>query len=280
VRVIKYFFVIFLIVVVTGCASTTAAERSAQRESAGGSAASVASSTRPAKVYTKKVAYTEVDGKAVEGYLSQPADNPGNLSGLIVIHEWWGLSDNVLTDSRLIAAEGYVVLTVDLFDGESSAMPGVAMQLTDNFSENPGAAQANLLAAYEYLDTVVQAPKIGALGWGLGGQWSLETALLLPDTLDAVVMYYGAVVTDELRLSSLQMPILGIFAEKDPLVPAATVVAFDAALEALDKNAELTIYPGTLHGFANPSSLGYNPEAANAAWVQSIAFLKAQLDAQ
>jgi len=125
---------------------------------------------------------------------------------------------------------------------------------------------------------VERAPRIGTLGWCLGGRWSLRAALILPDQVDATVIYYGTVKVDEAELAKLRMPILGFFGSKDRVVPVATVTAFEATLQRLGKNADIHIYEGAEHAFANPSGTAYDPQAAEDAWHLTTAFLKEYLD--
>ena len=74
-------------------------------------------------VITEAIAYGELEGQNLRGYLSMPADTTGPLPGLIVIHEWWGLNDNIKKTAERLAAEGYVTLAVDLYDGKVAAVP-------------------------------------------------------------------------------------------------------------------------------------------------------------
>jgi carboxymethylenebutenolidase len=219
-----------------------------------------------------------VDGQPVEGHLSWPADSePGELPALIAIHEWWGLNDNLRKTSERLAAEGYLVLAVDLYRGATAETPKQAMQLMQKLNTDIIGGEDNLVAAYEYLSTTMGAEEIGIVGWCLGGRWSLQGSLRMPDEIDAMVMYYGAVTDDKEKLATLDMPILGHFASKDPVVPPETVVAFRDALAALDKDANVYIYPDTKHGFSNPSGLGYNAEAAGLAWTRTVAFFNQNL---
>ena len=237
-----------------------------------------AATTRPvADVTGKTVSYGTVGGVPVEGYLVRPKQARGRLPGLIVIHEWWGLNDNVRDEAGRLAAEGYVVLAVDLYGGRLATQPPAAMKLSQELTANPGPAEENLRAAYKYLDKVERAPRIGTLGWCLGGRWSLRAALILPDQVDATVIYYGTVKVDEAELAKLRMPILGLFGSKDRVVPVATVTAFEATLQRLGKNADIHIYEGAEHAFANPSGTAYDPQAAEDAWRLTTAFLKEYL---
>jgi len=233
----------------------------------------------PAKrVNSREAVYTRVDGESVSGWLSWPAGREtAGLPAVIVIHEWWGLNDNIRQTAERLAAEGYITLAVDLYHGKIAETPKDAMKLMQQLTDAQDAGRENLAAAYDYLQDVMGAAKIGSVGWCLGGRWSLQTALRLPAELDAMVMYYGAVVTDKAELDPLQMPMLGHFASTDPIVPQNTVDAFTAALDELGKDAEVHIYPDTKHGFSNPSGMAYNAEAAELAWQRTTAFLAEHL---
>ena len=241
--------------------------------------ATPAATTAPARpVDSREVIYTSANGESVTGWLSWPADSvPGDLPGLIVIHEWWGLNDNIRQKSERLAGEGYVTLAVDLYSGALAKVPKEAMQLMQVLNNDAAAGGDNLAAAYDYLANVVQADKIGVVGWCLGGQWSLRASLRMPDSLDATVIYYGNVTDDKDELATLQMPILGLFAAKDPVVPLPSVLAFRDALTELGKPADIQIYPDAQHGFANPSGMAYDPEAAADAWQRTTAFLARHL---
>jgi len=101
----------------------------------------------------------------------------------------------------------------------------------------------------------------------------LNAALLFPDDLDAAVIYYGQVTDNHERLRPLNVPILGVFGENDRGVTLETVRQFEAAMEYLDKDFEIEIYPGVGHGFADPGASTYNAEAAEQAWTRAVEFL-------
>jgi carboxymethylenebutenolidase len=253
-------------------------ERTAEAHAHDMPVATPAATTRPvADVTGKTVSYGTVGGVPVQGYLVRPKQSRGRLPGLIVIHEWWGLNDNVRDEAGRLAAEGYVVLAVDLYGGRLATEPPAAMKLSQELTANPKPAEANLREAYRYLDNVEKAPRIGTLGWCLGGRWSLRTALILPDRVDATVIYYGSVKADDAELARLGMPILGLFGSKDRVVPVATVTAFQSTMQRLGKDVDVHIYDGADHAFANPSGTAYEPQAAEDAWRLTTAFLRAHL---
>ena len=240
--------------------------------------ATPAATTEPrVPVVGEDVTYGSIDGADVNGYIARPADGGGDLPALIVIHEWWGLNDNIRQAARRLAGEGYVALAVDLYDGASGTTPKEAMQLMQKLTANTERADENLRQAYAYLADTVGAPRVGSVGWCLGGRWSLRTAILLPDKLDAAVIYYGTVVTDAETLAPLQMPILGNFAEDDPIIPLDTVAAFEQALNDQGKDVDVKIYAGAKHAFSNPSGMAYDPVAAADAWERTTAFFARHL---
>ncbi len=219
-----------------------------------------------------QLAYAEVNNELVYGYFSVPADVFEPLPALIVIHEWWGLNDNVRAMADRLAAEGYMVLAVDLYAGKTAETPGDARNLMLEVVEDPDAARENLRMAWEFLNTA-GAPRIGSLGWCFGGAWSLSSAQLLGEDLDAAVIYYGRVTDDEEQLAAVAAPILGLFAAEDSGIKVESVNAFREALDRLERHNEIHIYPGVGHAFANPTGRNYNADAAQDAWEKTLDFL-------
>lgn len=216
-----------------------------------------------------------VDYGPARGYLARPAGRP--RAGLIVIHEWWGLNDNIREMSNRLAAAGYLALAVDLYEGEVAAEPGEARALMQGLMQDEERAALHLGAAFGWLEREGGVEQVGSIGWCLGGAMSLRTALMLPEELDAAVIYYGRLVTDPAELAALRMPILGIFGGQDRGIPVASVREFETVLQALGKTHEIVIYEDADHAFANPSGTRYQPEAAADAWDKTLAFLAEHL---
>jgi len=228
-------------------------------------------------VLEQELAYGEGKRNNLVGYLAMPGDAAEPLPGVIVIHEWWGLNDNVKAMTRRLAGEGYVALAVDLYGGVTAETPERAQALMTALLAEPDATRQNLRQAYDYLEKYALAPRIATIGWCLGGGLSLQTALEYPNTLDAMVMYYGQVDTNRLRLATLEMPVLGFFGGEDASIPVRDVQAFRTTLFELRKSAEVLIVPGVGHAFANPSGGNYNEQAATEAWTKTLDFLEHNL---
>lgn len=233
-----------------------------------------------APLLEQEVAYGEAQKRNLVGFLAMPGDAAEPLPGLIVIHEWWGLNDNIKAMTRKLASEGYVALAVDLYNGAKADTPEKAQPLMAAVVGDQEAARSNLKQAYDYLDKYALAPRIGSVGWSLGGGWSLQTALMLPDHLRAMVMYYGPITGSQSELSTLQMPVLGFFAGLDESVPVRDVLLFRSTLLKLGKPAEIIIYPKAQSGFANPDRGAYDEQATAESWQKTLAFLAENLKAK
>jgi len=225
----------------------------------------------------REVAYASIDDVEITGYLAHPEGQASGLPGIIVIHEWWGLNDNIRAMTRRLAGEGYIALAVDLYEGQVAESPERAFELMQASLGDTERGLDNLVWAYTYLSELSAVPSVASVGWCFGGGWSLNLALSMPERIDAAVIYYGRLVTDEAELERLAMPVLGIFGELDEGVPLEMVREFEAALTALGKPAEIHVYPGADHAFANPSGTRYQPEAAEDAWQKTLEFLARNL---
>ena len=254
-----------------------AAEMAHQHGGETPAASGAAAGARALDVVSESVTYATVGGQAVTGTLVRPRGGAASLPGLIVVHEWWGLNDNIRDMAARYANEGYAVLAVDLYGGEAAATPDAAMALMQAAFSAPAEAQDNLRQAHAFLANR-GAARVGVLGWCFGGNQALAAALALPTEIDATVIFYGGnPPADPAPLRTLRMPVLGLYGGADSSIPQAAVDAFDAALTAADVAHEFHVYPGAGHAFANPSGQSYQPAAADDAWARTTAFLAANL---
>lgn len=216
---------------------------------------------------------------SVETNITSKSNN--TLPAIVMIHENKGLNENIKSMANLLAKEGYVILAVDLFNGEVTTDQKRASELTQAIRDNPSGAIANLKSAVTYLNSLsnVNPDKIASLGWCFGGQQSLQLALNSEEhPLSATVIYYGRLVTEPETLSKIHWPVLGIFGDQDKSIPVESVKKFEEALNANGITNEIYIYKGVGHAFANPSGDNYAPEETQIAWEKTISFLKKYLD--
>ena len=219
------------------------------------------------------------------GYLVYPVSNLPNdttvstkkLPAVIMIHENRGLNDNIKDTADILAKQGYVVLAVDLFQGQVTADPNQARELSSSVRNNPGIAIENMKSAIAYLSSLqnVNASRIASIGWCFGGGQSLQLALNSEDhPLAATIIYYVQVVNDTNEISKIKWPVLGIFGDQDQSISVDSVKACEQALNETGVTNEIYIYPGVGHAFANPSNDNYAPQETADAWKKTLAFLK------
>ncbi len=218
------------------------------------------------------------------GYLVYTVSNSHNdttisiekLPAVIMIHENRGLNDNIKDTADILAKQGYVVLAVDLFQGQVTADPNRARELSSSVRNNPDIAIENMQSAVRYLTSLenVNGSRIASLGWCFGGAQSLQLALNSEEhPLAATVIYYGNLVNDTQALSKIKWPVLGIFGDQDQAIPVDSVMQFQQALNEIGVTNEIYIYPGVGHAFANPSGDNYAPQETADAWKKTLAFL-------
>src|SRR5918994_1960780 len=237
-------------------------------------------STAGQTIQNETVAYYE----NASGYLVYPVSNLPNsatvatekLPAVIMIHENRGLNDNIKDTADILAKQGYVVLAVDLFQGQVTADPDQARELSSSVRNNPGIAIENMQSAVRYLTSLenVNGSRIASIGWCFGGGQSLQLALNSEEhPLAATVIYYGNLVDDTEALSKIKWPVLGIFGDQDQSIPVDSVKQFEQALNEIGVINEIYIYPGVGHAFANPSGDNYAPKETADAWKKTLAFL-------
>jgi carboxymethylenebutenolidase len=223
----------------------------------------------------KSVSYKSGD-ETVQGILYTPAGK-GPFPAIIVIHEWWGLNDWVKEQALKLADQGYETLAIDLYRGKVAATPDMAHELMRGVPDDR--ANRDLKGAFDYLASqpTIRKNRIGAIGWCMGGGYSLDVALDEP-ALAADVINYGHLVTDADAIKKINAPVLGLFGGQDQGITPDDVHKFDAAMKAQGKKIETKIYDDAGHAFENPNNkTGYRPADAADAWQRTVSFLSDNL---
>lgn len=210
------------------------------------------------------------------GYLATP-DGGGPHPGVVVIHEAYGLNDNIRDITRRFAEAGYVALAVDLFGDRNRAvcmaryMGGMLVGSVNRYGID------DLKSALTYLakNPAVDADRIGAIGFCMGGGFAIAWACT-DSRLKAIAPFYGA-NPRPLEAVSRLCPVVGCYPEKD--FSAGAGRALDRALESHGIERDIKIYPGARHSFFNDTGRSYDKAAAEDSWRRVLAFFKEQLRA-
>ncbi|HEX6738073.1 MAG TPA: dienelactone hydrolase family protein [Vicinamibacteria bacterium] len=230
----------------------------------------------PARAGEETVSFKSGEETAA-AFLATPGGK-GPSPAVIVIQEWWGLDDWVKDQARALAKEGYVALAPDLYRGKVTNKQEEAHQLMSGLP--PDRAMRDLKAAFALLAARpdVKKDRIGVIGWCMGGRYALALAVEEPK-LAAVAAYYGAPPTEPAAIARIQAPVLGNYGAEDKGPSPEQVKAFEAELKKAGKKADLKLYEGAGHAFANPNNPwgGYREAAAKDAWGRTVAFFAANL---
>ncbi len=212
-----------------------------------------------------------------QAYLARP-EGDGPFPAIVLVHEWWGLTDWVMENANRFASQGYVAMAVDLYDGKATDDPAVAHELMRALDD--GEAIADMKAAVTYIEELPYVDKskpLGAIGWCMGGKFSRLIAQA-SDKIGPTVICYGSLATEESQIDQLKdNAVLGIFGEEDRGIPAAKVKEFGELLKAKGTQVAIHIYPNAGHAFMRPGGEQYHAEPAKDAWSQIDTFFAKNL---
>lgn len=209
------------------------------------------------------------------GYLSRPASGAG--PGVLLLHAWWGLNDDVKAACDRLADAGFIAYAPDLYHGRIAQTIAEAEQLSGELHEAGEAAESEVAAAAEYVWALAGSPErgIGVIGFSLGAAYALQLSGSDPERVRAVVVYYGCGEGDFARARATY---LGHFAADDPYEPPENVAWLESALGENGRSTTFHHYPGTGHWFCEPGRPdAYQPAAAQLAWQRTLTFLQENL---
>lgn len=217
-------------------------------------------------------------GKTRNAYLALPTGENG--PGVLVLHAWWGLTDYFQALCDRLAAEGFVALAPDLYNGQTTQTIDRAAELSEALDYETTAeivkAAVDTLAGHP----ATEGKAMGTIGFSLGAAWSLLAATdFRPAAIDAVVLFYGNHPGLEAGdYSHSKAAFLGHFAEDDQYESREDANYTLGEMRQAGREATFHFYPGTTHWFCEDNRPdAYVPDAAQLAWDRTIAFLRQHL---
>jgi carboxymethylenebutenolidase len=215
------------------------------------------------------------DQPAVRAYVARPSGS-GPYPAVILIHEFFGLNENITSLADGLAEAGYLAVAPDTFRGSTTNwIPRAIYQVITTDSEQ---VNADLHSVFTWLEAQpdVDPDRIAVLGFCYGGRASLTYSLHNRDVA-ATLVFYGFPVTDPEVLRTLPGPVLGIFGGSDRSIPLREVQAFEAGLNEAGIPNEITVYEGQPHAFITNMEAVRAGGAQGEAWAQMVAFLDRNL---
>ncbi|MBA8825886.1 carboxymethylenebutenolidase [Saccharopolyspora lacisalsi] len=216
------------------------------------------------------------NGTTAHGYLALP--DSGRGPGLVVVQEWWGLTDHVVDVTDRFAAAGFVALAPDLYGGRTTHDPQQAARMMQELPVEQ--ATRDLSGAVDHLlaHESVTSSSVGTVGFCMGGMFVLVLAAQQGSRVGAALPFYGLPSPAETDFSGLTAPVLGHYGERDHTIGVEAVEETKSKIAADSRVTPTMHYYPAGHAFfndRNPSS--YDEESADLAWERTLEFLHRHL---
>ncbi|KYF85591.1 hypothetical protein BE17_15825 [Sorangium cellulosum] len=222
-----------------------------------------------------KISFPAIDGAPASGEIALPAQED-RAPAVVLIHEWWGISDHLRSLLDRLAGAGFVALAPDLYHGKTTRDPAEASQLMNAMDWERALLEISG-AVYFLVDHPRVNGHVGAVGFCMGGALCFSAAATIP-RLEAAVPFYG-IPSKATDYSKVKAPILAHFAARDTWAKPALAEALQRELAARGQPMELHVYDAD-HAFMNDTRPEvHHPEAARLAWDRTTAFLREHLGA-
>jgi carboxymethylenebutenolidase len=221
------------------------------------------------------IANTNANGPEVRAFVARPG-TPGPHPAVIMIHEFWGLRDDIVGKAQALADEGYLVVAPDTFRGGSTGwLPRAIYQTVSTPVEQ---VQADLDAVYAWLASQpdVDATRIAIIGFCYGGRTSLLYSIHNPQ-MAATGIFYGMADVGVEQLQTLRGPVLGIWGGADTSIPLEEVRTLEANLNTAGVPNQFSVYEGQPHAFVTSIEAIRQGGPQGEAWAELVAFLRANL---
>jgi dienelactone hydrolase len=228
----------------------------------------------------------KADSLQCHGFIAYDENRKGKLPVVVVVHEWWGLTDYPKSRARQLAALGYFALDADMFgEGRVASTPAEAMAFTKPYYTNPALAKSRLDAAIEEAKTFPQADtsRIAAIGYCFGGYIVLNAAKL-GSPLAGTVSFHGDLSGVAPQKGVIHGDILVCQGGDDSFVPENVRSAFKKSMDSVGAHYTFIKYTGAVHAFTNPEAtalgkkfnlpIAYNAAADSASWSDMKLFLE------
>ncbi|MEJ7591921.1 MAG: dienelactone hydrolase family protein [Planctomycetaceae bacterium] len=239
-------------------------------------------SSASAEIKTQAVQYSDGD-VALEGFVAWDAaqvDTP--VPGVLVVHQWLGLTDYEKSRCKQLAELGYVAFAVDVYGkGIRPANQQEAANQAGVYKKDRELYRRRLTLGLEQLrgrDGVAQN-HIAAIGYCFGGTGAIELARSGAD-ISGVVSFHGGLDSSQPEAGKkIKAEILVCHGADDPFVPANDIEAFKSELNSAGVDWQMIAYSGAVHSFTQPMAgndnsrgAAYNEKADKRSWTAMRSF--------
>jgi dienelactone hydrolase len=239
--------------------------------------------TLRAAVQFQKVEYREGD-TVCEGLLVFDDSVQGKRPGVLVAHQWKGLTDYEKMRAEMLAKLGYVAFCADIYGkGVRASNPKDAGALAGKYKGDRPLLRARINAALATLrgNEHVNPQQIVAIGYCFGGTTVLELARAGADVAGVVSFHGGLSSPTPADAKNIKAKVVALHGADDPNVPPAEVQAFEKEMRDAKVDWQLVAYGGAVHSFTdknagndNSKGAAYNAAADARSWRAMTAFFE------
>lgn len=235
-----------------------------------------------AELVEKSVTYQEGD-TTLEGFHVYDDSATGKRPGVLVIHQWTGLSENEKSRSRMLAKLGYNVFAADIYGEGIRPQPPEAGKVAGKYKNDRELFRKRLMAGLDVLknDERTDTERVAAIGYCFGGGGVLEMARAGADVA-GVVSFHGSLDAApgmEAKPGEVKAKVLVLHGAIDPHAPAEEVEALGKELHAAKANWQINLYGDAVHSFTQKSAgddpstgSAYNEQADKRSWSEMRMF--------
>ena len=243
-------------------------------------------SSAQAAVHTEPVEYH--DGETtLQGYLAYDNATITKRPGVIVVHEWKGLTDYTKRRAEQLAQLGYIAFAIDMYGkGVVAKDHEEAAKLSGAFRSDRQRMRARARAGLAVLKRhpLTDTQRLAAIGYCFGGTTVLELARSGED-IKGVVSVHGVLDTPHPEdAKQITGKVLVLQGADDPYVKADQIAAFEQEMTVAGVDDKVITYPGVVHSFTVPDAgndpttgAAYNADADRQSWETMRAFLSTVL---
>ena len=215
---------------------------------------------------------------AMNSFVAYDSASSAKRPVILVIPEWWGVTDYTKSRAKQLAGLGYFAMAVDMYgNGATAEDPASAQKLAGPFYANPQMGKDRIDAALAKIKTYAQADtnNIAAIGYCFGGAQVLNAARL-GENFKGVVSFHGNLVGIPADKNLLKAPVLVCHGEADKFVSKEEVDKFKKQMDSIGAVYTFKSYANATHAFTNPGAtekgkkynlpIEYNATADTASW--------------
>ncbi|WP_314149508.1 dienelactone hydrolase family protein [uncultured Leifsonia sp.] len=218
----------------------------------------------------------EHEGLPLEGYLARDVQADERRPGVLILHDWHGVGDNVRMRAQMLARRGYVAFAADLYGAGVRPTGDAAPAEAATYYRDLPLLRSRVAAGFSWLQQhpAVDPARLAVIGYCFGGTAALEFARTGAPARGAVSFHGGLIAHDPSDAGAIAASLLILTGADDPVVPDEAVVAFEKELRtAPHVDWQITTYSGAPHAFTIPGDERYRPLADARSWRALVCFL-------